>query len=216
MNKRNWLLAIAAVVAVGGALLVGVAAQAQEAQAVPSDVDDLGAAELSEAPFGGPFGLREAPEGMLGGMLGAVHERMGRGGHGPGHMMGGGAHLEAVAEVLGLTVEELREELQSGKSLADIAEEQGVALEDLEDAILAKVKEHLDEAVADGRMDQERADEILAKLAEHIGELLTKEMPDGGDGPGRGGRGGRGGHGGFGEHRDCGEKLGESEPEGTA
>ena len=61
---------------------------------------------------------------------------------------------DAVAKVLGLTAEELRVELKTGKSLADIAEAKSVDIEKVKAAITADVKAHLDEEVASGEHTQ--------------------------------------------------------------
>ena len=113
----------------------------------------------------------------------------GRGGHGgPG---GSGAGLSVAAETLGLSEDDLRTALEADDAtLASVAAEQGVAVEDLTAALVQAAQERLDEAVADGRLTQEEADERAADLESRIAELV--ESTDLGD---RGGFGGRGGPG---------------------
>ena len=106
------------------------------------------------------------------------------GGRGPGP---GGA---AVAAYLGLTAAELRTQLESGKSLADVAKAQGKSVSGLEDVIVAEAKSHLDEAVAAGRLTAAQEASMLAELEDHVDEMVTRV------GPGPGGRGGHG-HGPF-------------------
>jgi polyhydroxyalkanoate synthesis regulator phasin len=118
----------------------------------------------------------------------------GPGGHHGHHGKGfGGPHatLEPAAEVLGLSVEELREMLP-GTSLAAIAAEQGVAAADVEAAIVAAAQEQLDQAVADGRIDADRAAEMSERIAEHAGDIVEREVPE--DGFEHGKHGFRGGH----------------------
>ena len=122
----------------------------------------------------------------------------GHGGHHGHHggFGGPGATLEPAAEVLGLTAEELREMLP-GTSLAAIAAEQNVAAEDVEAAIVAAGQERLDQALADGRIDAERAAEMSERIAEKAGDIVEREIPE--DGFERGGKRGfgfRGGPGG--------------------
>jgi len=96
---------------------------------------------------------------------------------------------EEVAEVLELTVDDLRTRLQGGESLADIAEAEGVDVQAVVDAVVAVHQEHLDEAVADGRITQEQADERAATLEEHAQDIVEGTFE------GRmGGRRGPGGH----------------------
>lgn len=107
----------------------------------------------------------ERPEGDMGG-------RGGRGGRGPG--------LEAAATALGMTADELRTELQSGDSIADVAGEKGVAVQTVIDALVAEAKTHLAEEVASGEHTQAEADAKLADITERITAMVNGEMPTGG------------------------------------
>jgi len=102
-----------------------------------------------------------------------------RHGRGPGRFDGG-----AAAEALGLTTKELRTELKAGKTLAEVAEAQGVDKQDLIDALVAAGETRLDEA--------------KAELPDRIAELVDSTLPARGEG-GHGGRGEPGGRGGPGE-----------------
>ncbi|MGY1715058.1 hypothetical protein ACI78R_11420 [Geodermatophilus sp. SYSU D01106] len=118
----------------------------------------------------------------------------GRGGPGgPGL----GAGLSVAAETLGLSEDELRTALEADDaSLATVAGDQGVAVEDLTAALVQAAQERLDEAVADGRLTQEEADERAADLESRIAELVESTDRGGPGGPGGfGGSGGRGGPG---------------------
>lgn len=99
---------------------------------------------------------------------------------GPGMMpggMGGGAELDAAAEALGLEEDALRDLLSEGSTLADVAEEQGVAASDLVDALVTAATEHIDAAVADGRLDEDRAEEMKADLETRIAEMVEEGLP---------------------------------------
>jgi hypothetical protein len=71
-------------------------------------------------------------------------------GHGPGHGPGPVGHLDTAAETLGLSTDELVEQLHDGTTLGEIADEAGVDRQTLVDAILAdqeeRVTEMLDES----------------------------------------------------------------------
>ena len=58
-----------------------------------------------------------------------------------------GRHLESAATALGMTVEELRAELDAGKTVAEVAELQGVDLQTVIDAIVADAEEDVVERV---------------------------------------------------------------------
>ena len=126
--------------------------------------------ESGEAPFflgPGAFGFRHefgGPGGPEGGF------------DGPGH--------------LGLTEDELHEQLRAGKSLAEVAEAQGKSVDGLTEAILAGAKSGLAEAVANERLTQEQADAIYERLQSSIDDLVNGTLlgPGGGEfGPGFGG-----------------------------
>ena len=95
----------------------------------------------------------------------------GRGPHGFG-LFGPGDHFSAAATYLGLTVEQLRERLGDGRSLADVAEAEGKSVDGLKQAIVADAKKELDEAVSEERLTQEEADAILERLEARIDELV--------------------------------------------
>ena len=72
-----------------------------------------------------------------------------RGLHGPGHGLGHGprgafhAKFEAAAEYLGMTEDQLRNELRNGKTLAQVARDRNKAVDGLIDALVADVREKL-------------------------------------------------------------------------
>lgn len=76
--------------------------------------------------------------------------------------------FDAVAEALNLTPTQLFEQLHSGKSLADIAQAQGVDLQKVQDAINAAriqaMKDAINQAVKDGKISQAQADWLLQGL----------------------------------------------------
>ena len=97
---------------------------------------------------------------------------------GPGHHHRGGPRgrrgaglFEDVAKALGITRAELREQLQDGKTLADIAKAEGKSLDDVKAAVKASVKKRLDAAVKAGRITRAQADDMLDHLAEHVDRL---------------------------------------------
>lgn len=80
----------------------------------------------------------------------------------------------AMADALGLSVEELDAMCENGTGLRQYAEEQGLSQEDMQAAMQAAFSSAVDAAVADGAITQEQADQIQER-------------------GGQGGRGGRGG-----------------------
>ncbi|MGY1728628.1 hypothetical protein ACI79J_16800 [Geodermatophilus sp. SYSU D01062] len=118
----------------------------------------------------------------------------GLGDHGHGGGPGRGLDLSVAAGTLGLSEDDLRTALEAdGASLASVAEEQGVAVDDLVAALVQAGQDRLDDAVADGRLTQEEADERAAGLESRVTDLVERTDVDL-DGP-RGGRGGPDGDG---------------------
>lgn len=79
----------------------------------------------------------------------------------PGGGSGGGVppHVEAAAEALGLSTDDVVDALQDGSSLADLAEEQGVSRDDLVAALVAAAPEEMQDLgnlteLTEGLVDQ--------------------------------------------------------------
>ena len=107
---------------------------------------------------------------------------------------GPGKGAEAVATALGITVEELKTELSSGKSIADVAKAQNVDIAKVISAMTAQMKTHLDEEVASGEHTQAEADAKLAEFTARATEMVNQAGgPQGGHKGGPGGKHGRGG-----------------------
>lgn len=83
-------------------------------------------------------------------------------------------NLDAAAGVLGMTIDELRTQLQSGKSLAAIAGEKDVPVGQVVSAIVADARARLAQAVTDGKLTQAQADERSADLERRITDLVNR------------------------------------------
>jgi predicted DNA-binding protein (UPF0251 family) len=81
--------------------------------------------------------------------------------------------LDAAANYLGLTEAQLANELQSGKTLAQVAKDHGKSVSGLIDAMVASAKQKLDEAVADGRLTKAQETEMLNGLKDRITNLVN-------------------------------------------
>ena len=87
-----------------------------------------------------------------------------------------GQGLEAVAEAVGVSTDELREALGGGQTIAEVAEANGTDPQDVIDALVAGGTERLDAAVADGRIDQATADERIETLPERAADLVNGDL----------------------------------------
>ncbi|MBO8164364.1 MAG: hypothetical protein H0Z34_11685 [Brevibacillus sp.] len=88
------------------------------------------------------------------------------------------AHSPAVQKLLKLDHQALREELRRDKSLAEIAEERGVSLEALTEAVCKERSERLDRAVAEGRLSADDAKVMKQKQANGIKKRLMAKRSD--------------------------------------
>lgn len=88
-----------------------------------------------------------------------------------------GAHFvgDAAAEVLGMSKDDLMAELKDGKSLAEVAEAQGMDVEDFKAALLDQIGKQLDELVADEKLTDEQAEGILQRIEESIDRIVNRE-----------------------------------------
>ena len=89
--------------------------------------------------------------------------------HGFGHV---GVELSSVATYVGVTEAQLRTELESGKSLAQIATDHGKDVSGLVDVLVKAETAELDQAVKDGRLTQAQESQILGGLKERITAMV--------------------------------------------
>lgn len=78
------------------------------------------------------------------------------------------ASLEAVANVLDMSTDDLSAALQNGETLQDLADKAGVDMQAIKDALNTvhetEMRDRINQAVADGTMSQEKADWLLEGL----------------------------------------------------
>jgi hypothetical protein len=186
--KRGAIAATAALVLAGGA--VGVVG----AQQAPTATPGPGVAQVQQrqdqflSTLAGKLGvtvdrLRQALTdtktelGMPGRGPGPFGGRGGPGGPGrPGFGRVGGFHLDAVAQVLGITPEQLRQELP-GKSLTDVARAHNVDPARVATALKNEANTRIDQAVTNGRLTAEQATQAKQRASEQIDRLMTVQLP---------------------------------------
>ena len=202
--KRSHKIAIGAVlglsvVAVGGAIGATQLTPKQESQAI---IDDA-AGQLGVEPSKLSAALKQALENRAdaavadGRLTKEQGERLkerieanevpffglgpgGFGHHGPGgdaHHLFFHAKLEAAAKYLGMTEAQLRDSLEDGKSLAQVARDKGKSVDGLVDALVDQAEAKLDEAVENGRLTEAEKKEMLAGLKERITDLVNGRFP---------------------------------------
>ncbi len=126
----------------------------------------------------GAWGMGKGLMGPRGGFMGPHTGFMGR---------GGDSLFGLAAEKLGISVQDLFAELQDGKSIADVASDKGVEVQDIADAYLAQFEENLKQAVEDGNITQNQADWMLEQAQEKVPDQLNNTWEGCGPGGFRGG-----------------------------
>jgi hypothetical protein len=88
------------------------------------------------------------------------------GGHGP--------KLDAAAQALGLSTDDLRSRLREGNTIAQVAQAQGVEVQQVIDAMVAAATARIDQEVQEGELSAEEANERKANLEERITTLVNE------------------------------------------
>jgi hypothetical protein len=101
----------------------------------------------------------------------------GPGGPGGFHHDGPFGGLDAAGTYLGLTDAQLRTQLESGKSLADVAKARSKSVDGLVQALVDSATKKLDAAVAAGRLTQSQADSMLSNLKSHVDAFVNGTAP---------------------------------------
>ena len=117
---------------------------------------------------------------------------------------------EGLAGVLKLTVAEMNTQLQSGKTLADIAKAQNVDIADVKTQLLKDFNDKEQAEVASGEHTQAEVDAKVAEFKTRLDDIVNGVRPAGG--PGRDGHG----HGGRGHHGDMDGMPGDAPGAGSA
>ena len=95
---------------------------------------------------------------------------------------GAASVVTAAAEVLGITVDELKAELADGSTILDAAIERGLDTAAFTADVTAAVRANIEEALANGEINQETADRLLADLDARVAEALASAKVRGGPG----------------------------------
>ena len=109
-------------------------------------------------------------------------KRDGFGRPGFGRGLGRRIELDAAAGVIGVTADDLRAQLRSGKTLAQVAQGKGITQATLVGKLVAAAKTRIAAAVRAGRLTQAQADRMTAGLEARITRLVTSSHPAGAPG----------------------------------
>jgi uncharacterized protein (DUF433 family) len=96
---------------------------------------------------------------------------------GPGRWGFADGPLAAAAEAIGIEPAEVLQAVRDGSTVAEVAEEHGVDVNAVVDAIVAALRERLDAAVDDGWITQEEADGRAAGLEAEARRIVNGDLP---------------------------------------
>jgi hypothetical protein len=88
--------------------------------------------------------------------------------------------IKTAAETIGIEPEALHEAIKSGKTVAEVAHDNGVEPQAVIDALVAAGSARLDQAADNGRITPEKATELKAELAEHAAHFVNETLHKGG------------------------------------
>lgn len=89
--------------------------------------------------------------------------------------------LEAAADAIGISTDDLRTELRDGQTIAEVAEDNDVDVQAVIDAMVAAGEARIDELVDEGRVDEGRAETFKENLPDRVTAIVNSERPF--DGP---------------------------------
>lgn len=164
----------------GQTLALIIEANGGDVEAITANIVQLVTGQINERVTEGMI-TQERADAMLAQVEERVSEMMdnvpGQRGDKSGRIRDGLHNLvDSVSEATGLTGEELRAELQTGKTFNDILTENGVDIEAFTAQLIADAETHLAELVAEGVLTQEDADERLSTLSEKLPGFLNGEL----------------------------------------
>ncbi|PTQ55201.1 MAG: hypothetical protein BSOLF_2922 [Candidatus Carbobacillus altaicus] len=117
-----------------------------------------------------------------------MHENMKRervDGQDAGRMMRTGFSFwnnEALADLFGMSIDELKNALTSGKSLTQLAEEKQVSLDRVQQLLLEQMKERLSSLVQSGRLTEEQMNARLSQFEANLPKILDQTCQSGENG----------------------------------
>jgi hypothetical protein len=88
----------------------------------------------------------------------------------------GGFSFDTAANAIGISTDELAQELRSGKSIADVARAKNVNPQKVVDVLVDQFRQRLDREVASGRYTRAEADQILAQGRTRMTDMVNRRF----------------------------------------
>jgi hypothetical protein len=190
MRFMKWTLAGLAVLVVGGAVLFGVAGSALAdgnkgerhaqyeqmlAQQLGISVDQLKAAQesarnamIDQALANGNLTAEQAAR-MKAAAPGEIRRHVGKAVHNAAADV-----FAAAAKTIGISTDELKQQLSQGQSLSGVAANHNVSRDQLKAGIMTEVKAQLQAAVSNGNLTQQQADKLANAASQHLDSVIDR------------------------------------------
>jgi len=158
---------LAAAGVLGGALAgggVALASTSSASSATASHATTTAAAAVATPTATAPASGRCDGRGAMGGL-------------GPaGGMWAGQSAMNAAASYLGISQDQLRSQLQAGKSLAELATAKGKSVSGLKNAIIAAATSRIN---ATAGLSAAQKAELISEMKSHVNSLVNATLPSG-------------------------------------
>ena len=92
-----------------------------------------------------------------------------------GIMMGGGDPMHEAAQLLGMTDQDLYNQMMGGKSVVQIAAEKGITEQQLMNSMMASRRSMFDQAVQQGQMTRMYADTMLTMINTNLQAMMNMQ-----------------------------------------
>jgi hypothetical protein len=116
-------------------------------------------------PAGGPAGPGAGPRGAFGFGAGLVQQG-----------------LNTAATAIGISPQDLRTQLQQGKTLTQVAQANNKNPNDVASALKNAANQKIDQAVTAGHLTADQANTMKTNIDQRIDQLMTQTIPQGGPG----------------------------------
>ena len=88
------------------------------------------------------------------------------------------AGAKTVATTIGISTDELKQDLKNGQSIAEIATAHNVDPQTVATALVNQIDARIDKAVTDGKLTQERADTLKGKAPTVVDKVINHHKGD--------------------------------------
>lgn len=82
-----------------------------------------------------------------------------------------------LLELLKMSDESLKNEMKAGKTLVEIAKEQGVSEETLKTTLVEQMMQRIEKGVNAGRISADKAEQMKANIEKHVSDMMNGKRP---------------------------------------